>query len=181
MQSSSAGRRSPASGTEPRVAGSRGTEPRVAADRVRADLEALAGLVEPDLPGWTRTALGPVDRDGRELVRRWMTEAGLETSMDGAGNVLGRLRGTGSGRTLMVGSHTDTVVGGGRFDGIVGVVGRLLGDAGINIAGMQVGRAEKGGKALIALTVDSALTQDLIEAIIEAIGADRGRRVDLAD
>ena len=40
--------------------------------------------------------------------------------------------------------------------GIVGVVGRLLGDAGINIAGMQVGRHEKGGKALIALTVDSA-------------------------
>jgi D-3-phosphoglycerate dehydrogenase / 2-oxoglutarate reductase len=63
--------------------------------------------------------------------------------------------------------------------GIVGVVGRLLGDAGINIAGMQVGRSEKGGKALIALTVDSALTQDLIDAIVEAIGADRGRRVDL--
>lgn len=102
-----------------------GGQPQVEPDRVRGGLEALAGLVEPDQPGWTRTALGPVDREGRELVRRWMTDAGLETWMDGAGNVFGRLRGTGRGRTLMVGSHTDTVVGGGRFDGIVGVVGAL--------------------------------------------------------
>lgn len=100
-------------------------EPVVLADRVQADLDALAALVEPDLPGWTRTALGPVDRDARALVRRWMVDAGLETTVDGAGNVFGRLRGTGGGRSLMVGSHTDTVVGGGRFDGIVGVVGAL--------------------------------------------------------
>ncbi|GLY84266.1 phosphoglycerate dehydrogenase [Actinoallomurus iriomotensis] len=63
--------------------------------------------------------------------------------------------------------------------GIVGVVGRLLGDAGINIAGMQVGRNAKGGKALIALSVDSALGPDLTEAIAAEIGADQGRRVDL--
>ncbi|MCW2946273.1 MAG: D-3-phosphoglycerate dehydrogenase [Actinoallomurus sp.] len=65
--------------------------------------------------------------------------------------------------------------------GVVGVVGRLLGDAGINIAGMQVGRDEKGGEALIALTVDSGLGQELTDAIAEEIGADRGRRVDLED
>jgi D-3-phosphoglycerate dehydrogenase len=63
--------------------------------------------------------------------------------------------------------------------GMVGVVGRLLGDAGVNIAGMQVGRHEKGGRALIALTVDSALTPDVVDAITEEIGADQGRRVDL--
>ena len=63
--------------------------------------------------------------------------------------------------------------------GIVGVVGRLLGDAGINIAGMQVGRHKKGGKALIALTVDSALGPDLTDAIAAEIGAEQGRRVDL--
>jgi D-3-phosphoglycerate dehydrogenase len=65
--------------------------------------------------------------------------------------------------------------------GIVGVVGRLLGDAGINIAGMQVGRHKKGGKALIALTVDSALGPDLTDAIAAEIGAEQGRRVDLED
>ncbi len=63
--------------------------------------------------------------------------------------------------------------------GVVGVVGRLLGDAGVNIAGMQVGRHEKGGRALIALTVDSALAPELVDAIAESIGADQGRRVDL--
>ncbi|GAA1176369.1 Zn-dependent hydrolase [Ornithinimicrobium humiphilum] len=101
------------------------TQPTVVADRLDAGLRALAGLVEPGRPGWTRTALGEVDRDARELVRRWMADAGMETRVDGAGNVVGRLRGTGSGRTIMLGSHTDTVVGGGRFDGTVGVVGAL--------------------------------------------------------
>ncbi len=65
--------------------------------------------------------------------------------------------------------------------GVVGVVGRLLGDAGVNIAGMQVGRDAKGGKALIALTVDSAVPPELIDAITREIGADQGRRVDLED
>ena len=98
----------------------------VLTDRIDADLRALADLVESDRPGWTRTALGPVDQDGRELVRRWMVDAGLETTIDGAGNVIGRLRGSGAGgRAIMVGSHTDTVVGGGRFDGMVGVVGAI--------------------------------------------------------
>lgn len=65
--------------------------------------------------------------------------------------------------------------------GIVGVVGRLLGDAGVNIAAMQVGRHEKGGTALIALTVDSALGPELTEAIAAEIGAEQGSRVDLDD
>lgn len=96
------------------------------ADRVSSDLEQLSTLTEGQHPGWTRTALGPADGDGRELVRRWMAEAGLEATIDDAGNVVGLLRGTaGGGRALMTGSHTDTVVGGGRFDGMVGVVGAL--------------------------------------------------------
>jgi D-3-phosphoglycerate dehydrogenase len=63
--------------------------------------------------------------------------------------------------------------------GIVGVVGRLLGDEAVNIAGMQVGRNAKGGSALIALTVDSAIPPAVLDSITEAIGADMGRRVDL--
>ncbi len=65
--------------------------------------------------------------------------------------------------------------------GIVGVVGRILGDHGINIASMQVARDVKGGKALIALTVDSAIPADVIDQIGAEIGADSGRSVDLAD
>jgi D-3-phosphoglycerate dehydrogenase len=63
--------------------------------------------------------------------------------------------------------------------GIIGVVGRLLGDEGVNIASMQVGRDAKGGTALIALTVDSAIPAQLVDVIRDEIGASMGRRVDL--
>lgn len=63
--------------------------------------------------------------------------------------------------------------------GIVGVVGQILGDAGINIAGMQVSRAAKGGHALVALTVDSAVNPVVLAEIAQQIGASSGRAVDL--
>lgn len=65
--------------------------------------------------------------------------------------------------------------------GIVGVVGKILGDHSINIASMQVARDVKGGKALIALTVDSGIPADVIDQIVDEIGADSGRSVDLED
>jgi D-3-phosphoglycerate dehydrogenase len=65
--------------------------------------------------------------------------------------------------------------------GVVGTVGQVLGDAGINIASMQVGRDVKGGHALGVLTVDSAVPVDVLESILKGIGAESGRRVDLSD
>jgi D-3-phosphoglycerate dehydrogenase len=64
--------------------------------------------------------------------------------------------------------------------GVIGTVGRLLGDADINIAGMQVARNEKGGQALVALTVDSRIPADVLDAIVSEVGADVSV-VDLAD
>ncbi len=63
--------------------------------------------------------------------------------------------------------------------GVVGVVGQVLGDAGINIANMQVGRDAAGGPALIALTVDSAVEQPTVDAIALRIGAESGAAIDL--
>jgi len=63
--------------------------------------------------------------------------------------------------------------------GIVGVVGQILGSEGINIAGMQVSRDVRGGHALIALTVDSAIPPVVLEDITATIGAVVGRTVDL--
>lgn len=65
--------------------------------------------------------------------------------------------------------------------GIVGHVGALLGDAGVNIAGMQVIRDTQGGKALIALTVDTVVPDDILTSISEAIEADVTRQIDLED
>jgi D-3-phosphoglycerate dehydrogenase len=65
--------------------------------------------------------------------------------------------------------------------GIVGIVGRILGERQVNIASMQVARDAKGGKALIALTVDSTIPADVTDQIAQEIGADSGRTVDLGD
>ena len=56
-----------------------------------------------------------------ERVREWMEAAGMDTRRDAIGNLIGRL-GDGDGRTLLVGSHLDTVRGAGRYDGILGVL-----------------------------------------------------------
>src|SRR5699024_7313632 len=94
-------------------------------ERFATELTELAALTDSSRPGWTRRALSEEDVAGRDFARRLMKQAGLETRIDGAGNVIGRLRGRLGGREIMLGSHTDTVDGGGRFDGITGVLGAI--------------------------------------------------------
>ncbi len=64
--------------------------------------------------------------------------------------------------------------------GIVGIVGRHLGDAGVNIAGMQVSRDTRGGHALLGMTVDSAIPPDVLDEIVVEIAAENARTVDLS-
>jgi len=95
-------------------------------DRVESDLETLATYRDPDSPGWTRRVFSDFDRAGREWVAERMQEAGLTVETDAATNLIGRLAGTaGLPGAIVTGSHTDTVQGGGRFDGIVGVLGAI--------------------------------------------------------
>ncbi|MGZ8738742.1 MAG: ACT domain-containing protein, partial [Nocardioides sp.] len=63
--------------------------------------------------------------------------------------------------------------------GMVGTVGVILGDAGVNIAGMQVARDAKGGSALVALSVDTAIPTETLAEIESAIAAISVRAVDL--
>jgi len=63
--------------------------------------------------------------------------------------------------------------------GMVGTVGRILGDSEVNIAGMQVSRDAKGGHALVALSVDSAIPAEALAEIQAAIDATSLRGVDL--
>jgi D-3-phosphoglycerate dehydrogenase len=62
---------------------------------------------------------------------------------------------------------------------MVGTVGGILGAAGVNIAGMQVARDAKGGRALVALSVDSAIPSETLLEIENAIDAVEVRAVDL--
>ncbi len=96
-----------------------------AADRFHSELTELSTLVDGDRPGWTRRALSETDIAGRHYARSLMDSAGLSTRIDGAGNVIGVLPGRLGGREIMLGSHTDTVDGGGRYDGITGVLGAI--------------------------------------------------------
>jgi D-3-phosphoglycerate dehydrogenase len=71
-----------------------------------------------------------------------------------------------------------------RYDdrpGVVGIVGRVLGDAAVNIAAMQVSRREAGGETLMLLTVDSAIPAAALSEIAHGIGATSTRTVDLTE
>jgi D-3-phosphoglycerate dehydrogenase len=61
--------------------------------------------------------------------------------------------------------------------GVVAVLGRIFGDANINIGGMQVARDEKGGLAMVALTVDSAVSNETAQQISSEIQGHTGRVV----
>ncbi|RYC12953.1 phosphoglycerate dehydrogenase [Nocardioides zhouii] len=64
--------------------------------------------------------------------------------------------------------------------GMVGTIGGILGDANVNIAGMQVSRQDRGGAALVALSVDSAIPADTLAQIETAMQAVSVRAVDLS-
>ncbi len=65
--------------------------------------------------------------------------------------------------------------------GVIGIVGHTLGTAKINIAGMQVARSAQGGKALMALSVDSDVSEEILETIKRETGAESVRAVDLVN
>src|SRR5260370_41431454 len=60
----------------------------------------------------------------RQQLADWMRQAGLAVRHDAVGNVFGRLEGD-DPRTVLTGSHFDTVVLGGRYDGALGVLSAL--------------------------------------------------------
>jgi len=76
--------------------------------------------------GVCRLALTDAEVEGRDLVEKWMREAGLEVEHDAIGNVYARREGRRPELpAVMIGSHIDTVGTAGRFDGCLGVLGGL--------------------------------------------------------
>jgi len=121
--------------------------PAVQAERLLADLEALAAVGDTGDGGNCRLALTDDDAGGRELVVGWMRALDLDVRIDRIGNVVATRAGAdgsadGSADAadatapVMTGSHIDTVRTGGRYDGTLGVLAglevvRALDDAGV--------------------------------------------------
>jgi N-carbamoyl-L-amino-acid hydrolase len=99
--------------------------PAIDQDRLWADLMAIGEITEPGRP-YTRRSFTPLFVEGRAFLRRQLESFGAAVHIDAAGNLIGRIEG--SDPTLgaiAIGSHSDTVPAGGRFDGVAGVIAGL--------------------------------------------------------
>ncbi|AOM84025.1 Zn-dependent hydrolase [Salisediminibacterium beveridgei] len=84
------------------------------------------GAGEHESEGITRLSFTPPEIEAKKYIIRLMEEVGLDVKMDAVGNVLGRLEGTNPELpVIMTGSHVDTVIQGGPFDGSLGVLGAI--------------------------------------------------------
>ncbi len=94
----------------------------VLAHQVMHRIDELSAISET--PGiLTRRYLTAEHRRANELVGHWMSGAGMDTWQDAAGNIVGRYGSAqGNAPALIIGSHLDTVVNAGKFDGILGVL-----------------------------------------------------------
>ena len=99
---------------------------RIDGDRLRFSLEEMAKIGATEGGGVSRLSLSDEDRKGRDLFISWLKELDLDISIDEMGNIFGRRAGKKTGLSpVMCGSHLDTQPKGGRFDGVLGVMGAL--------------------------------------------------------
>src|ERR1017187_5916022 len=92
------------------------------AANIMARIEALARISD-DAGGLTRTFCSPGMRRANALVASWMRAAGMKVREDAIGNLIGHYLGaTRHSKTLLFGSHLDTVRNAGKFDGPLGVI-----------------------------------------------------------
>lgn len=98
----------------------------VQGERLASRIQAIANIGLINDLGSCRIGFSDEERQAKELVKQWMTGAGLEVREDMAGNVFGRLVGKQNELpVIMSGSHLDTVPNGGHFDGVLGVLTAL--------------------------------------------------------
>ena len=95
------------------------------ATRLNRTLDELGQFGETP-EGMNRLAFSPADIASREYTIGLMRQAGMTTRIDAAGNIIGRRPGSDDSRpAIALGSHTDTVPLGGKYDGALGVLGAI--------------------------------------------------------
>lgn len=95
-------------------------------ERVMSDLEILNTFNTTPENGCTRFSFTIEETRAKEYIIGEMKAIGMDVWFDGVGNLHGLLKGSGENKKIvMSGSHIDTVVNGGKYDGNLGVVGAL--------------------------------------------------------
>src|SRR5262245_63509122 len=95
---------------------------RIDRKRLEQSMEDLGRIGATERGGLTRLALTDEDRRGRDLLVRWMRDAGLRVTVDQMGNIFGERAGEPGQPPVMMGSHVDSVPTGGKYDGQLGVL-----------------------------------------------------------
>ncbi len=96
---------------------------RINMSRLKKDILELAEIGKTPQGGVSRPSFSADDLKAREWLKEKISCAGLCFGQDGAGNLFGRLEG--EGPVVMAGSHIDTVINGGKYDGSIGVTAAL--------------------------------------------------------
>jgi len=94
--------------------------------RLQGSLEEMAEIGATEGGGVHRLTLSDEDKQARDLFVRWLKELDLEITIDEMGNIFGRRPGKNDDLPpVLSGSHIDSQPKGGRFDGVLGVMGPL--------------------------------------------------------
>jgi N-carbamoyl-L-amino-acid hydrolase len=131
--------------------------PGINPDRLLSDLRHLRSIGAQGI-GVVRPAFSAKDMEARRWLKSQYEAVGLEASIDGVGNVIGRSRK--AGKALLLGSHSDTQPTGGWLDGALGVIYAL-----------EVVRALAADDATRALAVDAVSFQDEESRFVGCLGS----------
>jgi beta-ureidopropionase / N-carbamoyl-L-amino-acid hydrolase len=131
--------------------------PRIDPARLLADLRTLRSIGSKDR-GVVRPAFSTADMEARRWLAAQYTEAGLDSAIDGVGNVFGRSRNP--GKALLIGSHSDTQPTGGWLDGALGVIYAL-----------EVARTLRADDTTRRMAVDAVSFQDEEARFIGCLGS----------
>jgi allantoate deiminase len=133
-------------------------------------LSELAEIGRLEEGGVARLSFTPEERTAKDLVISYMREAGLDVREDAAGNLFGRREGGDpEAAAVLVGSHVDSVINGGDYDGPLGVLGGIEVLQTMNEEGVETERPveivaftdEEGARFSLGMIGSRALTGTL--------------------
>lgn len=95
-------------------------------NRIIKEIELFSNFNSTPGKGVTRFSYSDADKEAKNYLRQQFESLDLEVTIDAVGNIRAKRKGTDvNAPTVMTGSHIDTVLYGGKFDGVVGVAGAM--------------------------------------------------------